>query len=455
MCGILLALDRPVPAVKRGLEAMSYRGLPSCELGITSAAGWTLGHVRLPIQTDDTFGEQPFQDQDYTWAFAGEVFLDGDDERTLLEWAMKTPFMSGFHYLDGFWSIARISHRTCRAEVITDHLGIKPLYYWAKEGIVCSEIEPMFAVTEHRPPLDEAYLANCIKFGYDATGRTPWEGIVQVPPGTVLKLSPFGWLENDNPFRYWDWSSELLKTPADWDEILRESVVNRVQGILHPRDIRPGLLLSGGLDSTIVYTLARQAGLDFDIYSVDNGDDAEFLPRDANVHMLDAPFPNQEMTEDHAVRVMQAPLDLGSLYPQIRLAEVLAEVESRVVMTGDGADELFGGYRRAKIYDSQKSDVFCELPYYHLPRLDRVHMRYTTEVRSPYLAPRVVAGALKIPRGMRTEKQILKLVATKIGVDPRVINRPKLPLKSKAVIEGGDQHRINLVEAFRHAYSAA
>jgi hypothetical protein len=116
-------------------------------------------------------------------------------------------------------------------------------------------------------------------------------------------------------------------------------------------------------------------------------------------------------------------------------------------MTGDGADEVFGGYRRASEYDSQWSDVFCELPYYHLPRLDRVMMRETIELRSPFLAPAVVAHGLSLPRELRTQKQALKR-AFKGLVPDRIINRPKHPLKTEAVKTGGIGYRQQLVEAF-------
>ena len=120
-------------------------------------------------------------------------------------------------------------------------------------------------------------------------------------------------------------------------------------------------------------------------------------------------------------------------------------------MTGDGADELFGGYQRAKDYDSQASDVFCELPYYHLPRLDRVHMRSTTEIRSPFLAPSVVAFALRLPRSERVGKKILK-EAFRGLVSDAIIDRPKHPLKGPEYLDSPLLHRVKLEEAFRHEF---
>ena len=79
-------------------------------------------------------------------------------------------------------------------------------------------------------------------------------------------------------------------------------------------------------------------------------------------------------------------------------------------------------------------------------------MRFTQEVRSPYLSPRMVKAAMGLPRAQRTEKQALKALALKTGVPDRVVLRAKKPLKSHSVLEGGINHRKDVQRIFRHVY---
>jgi asparagine synthetase B (glutamine-hydrolysing) len=282
-----------------------------------------------------------------------------------------------------------------------------------------------------RPPLDETYLSNCIKWGYDCTGRTPYLGIQQLPPGAILHLE-----KNCAGMEiYWDWA----KVPApdlSLREIVEKAITNR---LISDRPV--AMLLSGGLDSSIIYYTLKNLGRQVEAFSVENGE-SEFLPEGIRT------LPLAGVSLDEAVWTMQAPVDLGSLVPQVQLARAVAVAGYNVCLTGDGADELFGGYRRAKEYDSQKSDIFCELPYYHLPRLDRVMMRQTIELRSPFLAPSVVAYALRLPREYRTSKEALKY-AFKGVVPDSIIERKKHPLKTPAVIAGGTAYRDTLVHTFR------
>jgi asparagine synthase (glutamine-hydrolysing) len=429
MCGLILAPARyPTTKIENALSRMVHRG-PDAQ-SVVKFGNWNLGHVRLAIQ--DETGEQPFWNEvNQSMAiFVGEFFTPTNiPERDVVKQVLADPSL--FHEIDGFWSLVHVLPGV--ATVYTDHLGIKPTYYWPEHNIVCSELEPMFAL-EPRPPLDEIYLSNCIKFGYDYSGRTPYQGIIQLPPGHRLVMDD----ESNDLEHYFKWS--LVDSGPSLKDAIQGAITNR---LISDRPV--AMLLSGGLDSSIIYYTLKSMDRQVEAFAIENGE-SEFLPEGV------VPLRVDEVTVGTAVRVMQAPLDLGSLVPQVQLARAVHEAGYKVCLTGDGADEVFGGYRRAKEYDSQRSDTFCELPYYHMPRLDKVMMASTIELRSPFLSPQVVAFGLRLPHAYRTNKEALKHAFA--GVVPHeIIWRPKHPLKTKAVIDGGVEYRRELVQLFRNNFN--
>jgi hypothetical protein len=107
---------------------------------------------------------------------------------------------------------------------------------------------------------------------------------------------------------------------------------------------------------------------------------------------------------------------------------------------------LLGGYGRAGRYDSQQSDIYHELVNWHLPRLDRVMMRNRVEVRSPFLARRVVEAALGLPRWQRTYKKILRdLFRPELG---DLVDVPKKPLRTPEVERDRESETLKLVKEF-------
>jgi len=144
----------------------------------------------------------------------------------------------------------------------------------------------------------------------------------------------------------------------------------------------------------------------------------------------------------------ETPIDLGSVIPQYHLFKAIKDnSDHRIVISGDGADELFGGYRRIHEYDSQASDIFEELTYYHLPRLDKMSMAHTLELRSPFLNLEIVRFALNIPLEWRKDKKILKDTFGPL-LPEEIVNRDKAPLKNPGIKEDKIAYRYKAINLF-------
>jgi asparagine synthase (glutamine-hydrolysing) len=428
MCGFIAYKNNTDLSPGQILDVIDYRGLPGFH-GTENDGDHTFSHVALPfVNLDPEVATQPLTGFATPSLFVGEVFnydtlfaTDGD----YVNHVFHNEGLDGFHRFDGFWSfITKVNGSLIG---VTDYLAQKPLYYRTDQEAMASEID---VLRELGPTtLDEVFISNTMKWGYSPDPRTPYNEIKQVPPGCYVYEGQI--------YEYWDWKKVGY---GDLHSDMRTAVERRLGG---QRDL--SVLLSGGLDSTIIYGILQELGRDVTAIHVDNGEEsfAGLVSNDFVSVSLDS------VTDEESVAIHQSPVDLGSVKPQIAMARKLAELGFHCVLTGDGADELFGGYNRAKEYDSQGSDVFAELPYYHLPKLDRTMMRSTIELRAPFLAPYIVKRALETPYSDRNgEKKVLKRAFADI-VPQEILDRDKHPLKTDKIRKNPLDQRTANVRIFR------
>ena len=402
--------------------SMKHRGINT---QIKYLKNLSLIHEHLPIQAE--VGASIIETKRFIILFNGELFVDNYDNDlkyihdTFSELCLYDA-VNEIMLQDGFYSFIIYDTEFDEILCFTDPLGKKQLYY--TDSSIASELRPLI-----KGPVNSIHLARTIKFGYVTDDSTPYTNIKRIMPN---KLHTF-----DCNFKLLKVGTELYKfkkvdtNKVDLYDLIDKSVKNRLKG--HEA---VGLLLSGGLDSSIIAHHAAHSIRTS--YCVDNLDDlayARYIDPNVNSISLDI--------DEAALDAMEMPLDLGSLYPQYSL---FSKVDETVILTGDGADEAFGGYRRMRDYDAQLSDIFDELPFYHNVRIDRMSMIHTKECRSPFMSIPVIEYAINLPYNERVNKKHLRDRYKGILPD-RICNRPKEPLKTDIVRSQSDvQYRKQLVD---------
>jgi len=426
MCGFLVyktekALDNYL--VKALTNSLSHRGLES---SVVNADGTFVLHNVLPMTSlKKSEYKQPLKDkrwgENFVGAFSGEIFNwkalrkkynlpSENDSQLFTDIVMGPETTARLHEMDGFWNFAAIEDGKLLA--IVDYLSQKPLYYRTDMHAICSEPYPLTLLAPTKR--DDLFFSSIPRFGYDVTGRTPWNEIKQMPAGSYYY---------DGEIKsYWNWDEV---EDVDFGEGIFRSVRNRMRG---EREV--AILLSGGLDSSIIYDIATSFDLGIKAFHIENGEEKYVKMLTDDYEKID--LSDYSVSKEEAIRRNQTPVDLGSVVPQAQLAEALKGKGIHVVLSGDGADELFSGYNRSNYYDSQHSDVFQELPYYHNPRLDRIMMGSVVELRSPFMASYIVKFALSLDFESRKGKKFLKDLFRGLLPDA-IIDRDKLALKSNEV----------------------
>ncbi len=423
MCGIVAGYGAPdVPAGERMLARLIHRGPDGRGTVSVGADAW-LGHRRLSI-VDVAHGDQPLLTgaSDLWMVGNGEVYNHREVRRELGErrFATASDNEVALHLLDerGPERLGRLegmyafiaAGRDGRFVAARDPVGIKPLYWARRSGRVRFASE-MSAFEPEWLPYVQPFPPGCF--------WTPGGGIERF----ARAVEPEGRRVPDATGRPEPTEEDL----AAIRDVLVEAVESQMMG-----DVPVGVFLSGGLDSSLVAAIAARwyaaRGVRLQSFAVGLEGSPDLAAARAAARALGTDHRERVYTADEAmaalggvVRAIESfePSLVRSAVPNHMVA-ALASEHVKVVLTGEGADEIFAGYdylRRYRDGAALQDEMVRMVEGLHnlnLQRCDRVTMAHGLEARVPFLDRRVIAHALSLPAAWKLagprqpEKQLLR-----------------------------------------------
>lgn len=492
MCGIA-GINHPHPKetpdrLKHLLSAIQHRGPDGVGLAVGREVrtGWTLdelqteglegttglGHVRLAI-VGGRYGVQPFQSKDGRLLLLhnGEIYnhhelrkdlppevnfetkTDSEVILRLLEREYDGDLLPALRrvlpQLDGVYAIAVSDGDTLI--IARDPIGVRQLYLGHKGDTFAfaSEKKALYTVGMEEP-------------------------LTRLQPGNLAYVQNGSWVQENFA------GIDLRAVRADitdraealdvYEKVLHRAMYKRIRD----RE-RVGVIFSGGLDSVLVAYRLKQFGIPFTCYTAGfaGAPDLEYARAMAN--QFDFPLQARELSlddieemlpeimtiiEDRSLNQVEVSIPI---FASVRLA---AAAEERVLFTGQGADEIFGGYSwYPRIVDQEGYDSFVEYEITDIEHLfketlereDKITMAHSIELRVPYLDLELVRAAMRMdprlkinPGNDRLGKRIHRELAEKVGVPKKFAWRPK-----EAAQHGANVHQAIRSLAERDGFTKA
>lgn len=375
MCGVAGYLGaKQHGLLDRMVQAIRPRGPDGS--GIFSDAHIELGHTRLAI-VDIAGGAQPMAREDgrYVVSYNGEIYnyaelrmaveatgrrFSTDCDTELIPLGYSAFGLSFFERLIGIFAFALYDTLERRLLLVRDHFGVKPMYYAeTPQGLAFASSARAVAL---HPGVDrglnEAAIRDFLQYRYATDGQHFFRGIRALPAGSYLDVKVGGTCHVAS-----FWQPRVRMGASQWSlsewveraEVLIEDAI----ALQLRSDVPVGLFLSGGVDSSTVATFAaRHCPYPMVAYTFSMRDmDDEVAPARAIAERVGARHVvvESDLTADFsglydAVACMDVPVGDAIILPTYLLCEAAAR-ELKVVLTGEGADEVFGGYVHFNAFD--------------------------------------------------------------------------------------------------------
>jgi asparagine synthase (glutamine-hydrolysing) len=367
MCGIVGFNWKDANLIKELNLLIKHRG-PD-DLGHSSNKEASFGHRRLSILDLSKKGKQPMKVLHYTIVFNGEIY----NFRELKEELAEYKFRSGtdtevivcaydkwgaeaLKKFNGMFAFCIYDSRKNQLFLARDRFGIKPLYYWTegKRFAFCSEIKGLLPLLA-RTDVSKKGLEQFFNFRFTLGDTTLVRGVKKLLPGNYMRYSLS--THECNVKQYY---SVPRQVPGNLPfevykrrvrEAMRKAVAWRMVS-----DVPVAALLSGGIDSTIIATLAKRHNPALNTFSIgfDTTNELPFAAKvakglDTNHHEYTLSRDNVLDYLDDMVYYMDEPIGDPGFLPIFALSKEVAK-HNKVVLSGDGGDEVFCGYDRYKLF---------------------------------------------------------------------------------------------------------
>lgn len=444
MCGLAGGAVAPA-TVEQALAGMSHRGPDAT--GMATVGTFTLGHVRLSIQDLTSASDQPWRDGPLTVTYNGEAWqpealrarLPAREWHTVGDTEVVAALLSQ-HGLDALplldramFALAWTDDRYGTLWLARDQFGEIPLH---------------IGRTRDNRVVYASELATLLALGA-APSTVRW-----FPPGSAMRIDPDG---RQVALHKWAPRMNLRALPATLGQAAREVRDRLTRGVLDrlTSDAPIAVLASGGLDSSAIIGLIRTHRPDVELvaYTAVHDRRSRDLTHARNVAsrweipLVEVPVPDPTARDlDRIVDVIEQPhkaqVEIG--WACDRLAAAIHADGRRVVLSGEGSDELWASYGlsyhgiKAKGFGPYRHELFTGQHRKNFPRTNKVFMRHGIEARLPFLDPSLVGYALQLPQAAVRETGNPKAVlahATADVVTRDIGWRPKVAFQTGAGID--------------------
>lgn len=384
MCGIAGAFGWSAndESWKNALSAMGqtlvHRGPDEGSFWFNSKAEIGLSHRRLSIIDLSAHGHQPMKSSSGRWTliFNGEIynfkelrallenegakFRGHSDTEVILELLDRSDFLNMLSQISGMFAIAAWNSESQTLYLARDRLGEKPLYYGYSKGVLlfASELKALNAFPEFTPEINDTVLMDYVALSYIPQPQSIYRSINKLLPGHFIKFSK-NKSEPSQP--YWEARSQFQKAKKDPFRGSIEDATHHVESLLERSvrrqlisDVPLGAFLSSGIDSSTIVAIAARSHSRLRTFTM-AFDDPRFDESKLATEIAQKLGTSHETMTVTAKEALEIIPKIPSLYDEpfadssqiaVALLSRLTRQYVKVALSGDGGDEVFGGYNR-------------------------------------------------------------------------------------------------------------